>query len=65
MVSREMDAETKASLKDALNGNDGVFETVDNAIEWYFEHNPQDDPRTGEEFISWHLEIGEILNEDD
>lgn len=64
-MARKMDEETRKQLQTHLNCSDGVFETICNAIDYYFEANPQDDPREGEEFIEWNIEVGEILDEDD
>jgi hypothetical protein len=65
-MSRKLDKDVKEGLQDALNGNDGVFETVMNAIDWYFEHNPQDNPLKEDEWIQWHITVGEeILDETD
>lgn len=65
-MSRKIDEETRKSLEIAINTNDGVFETIESAINWYFEHNEKDDPRKHEdEFISWDITIGCILDDSD
>ena len=64
-MSKKLDKDTRNSLEEAVNMHDNVFDTISNAIDWYFENNPKDDPRTGDEFIEWKIVIGEVLANDD
>ncbi len=60
MNNDEINPDTMESLQDFLSGDDGIHETISNAIDRYFECNPEDAPPEEAIYrINWNITIGE------